>query len=256
MKFKEVNDNFIKLITKKRKLHHYVSYLGLLLYIIMFAFCVVNFVDFANNGSWKIFFGIVDRFTWQSNFLLLLYTLFIIIKPNHSIFNNNRLLIMIMVYIFFTFVGYNVVLIGISGDRGYTGDALAIVKNLWVHAICPIYFIFYGFVFMFQNHSEYPEGFWKTLGYGMIYPSIYALYLITIPFIFNEYIENWEYFGNIKQSAYSVYGSATNTRDNPVAYAYIFIMLLLFVPGSFALFFYSWKGIDHFLQHRRYFSCK
>lgn len=226
------------------KLHNWIGLIGMVIYSITIAFLIVNFVDYAQTASWKIFFGIFDRFTWQSNLLLFFYMLLYIWRPNHSIFKENRFLILTMVYIFFTFIGYNVVLVGISKDRGYQGDALDVIKNLWVHAIAPLWFILYGYIFMISNRNNEPKSFTKTISWGMIYPIIYAIYLITIPYTFVEYRTNAEYFGNHSGLAYSVYGNATNTFNFSTSYAYIFVMLLAFFPGSFALFHYSWKGIN------------
>ena len=39
-------------------------------------------------------------------------------------------------------------------------------------------------------------------------------------------------------------GSATLTNGNPKSWAYIGVMYFLFFPGSFALFYYSWKLIN------------
>lgn len=215
-----------------------------MIYTITIAFLIDNFVLYAKDSSWKIFFGIFDRFTWQSNLLLFFYTFLYILKPNHQIFKGNRFLILTMVYIFFTFIGYNVVLVGISGDRGYSGTPLEILKNLWVHAIAPIWFILYGYSFMISNKNKEPKSLIKTLLYGMIYPIFYAIYLITIPYTFVEYRTNADYFGNTNGLAYSVYGKSTNTYDYVTSYAYIFVMLLVFFPGSFCLFHYSWKGLN------------
>lgn len=228
---------------KSYKLHNYIGLIGLLIFTITIAFLIRNFVTYASGPSWKIFFGIFDRFTWQSNVLLFVYMFLYFIKPKHSIFKNNRFLIMTMVWIFFTFFGYNVVLVGISKDRGYSGSAIQVVINAWVHAIAPIWFIIYGICFMLSNPNKEPT-FWKTLGYGMIYPVIYAIYLITIPYTFSDYRLNPEIYDNVSGLAYSVYGKATNTYESSIAYAYILSMLIVFIPGSFALFYYSWKGIN------------
>lgn len=236
---------------KNYKLHNWIGLFGLFLYTITFYFSISDFVEYASNSGWKIFFGILDRFTWQSNWLLFIYMFLYTFIPNHQIFKNGRFLICTMVYIFFTFIGYNVVLVGISGAIGYVGSLFSITSNIWIHILCPIYFIVYGFLFMYSNPEKIPQNFIKTLGWGMIYPIIYAIYLIIIPFIFSDYRLNPNadiIYGNINGEAYSVYGSATNTFSNPFSYAYIFVMLLGFFPGSFALFNYSWKWMNEKLN--------
>lgn len=234
----------IKSYFGKYKLHNWVGLIGMFIYTITLAFCIRNFVTYAQGPSWKIFFGIFDRFTWQSNLLLTFYMFLYLWKPDHQFFKNNTFLISTMVYVFFTFIGYNVVLVGISGDRAYVGSPIEVTTNVWVHILAPLWFIIYGYTFMLSNANKEPASFWRILLKGMIYPTIYAIYLITIPYTFKDYRLNPDVYGNTEGLAYSVYGGATNTFENNTSYAYILVMLLVFFPGSFAAFYYSWKGIN------------
>lgn len=68
----------------------------------------------------------------------------------------------------------------------------------------------------------------------MIYPTIYAIYLATIPFVYKLSDGN----------SYSVYGGATNTAQNSMSWAYICVMYFIFFPGSYVTFYYSWVGIN------------
>lgn len=232
--------------------HNWMAFLGIFVFTITMNFTIIQFIEFVSGDKtgWRIFFGIFDRFTYQSNWLLFFYTLLYLIKPNHQFFKGNKFLISTMVYIFFTFIGYNVVLVGISGDRGYSGDAAAIASNVWLHIIAPLYFICFGLVKMYYNYKSEPNSFLKTLIMGMIYPTVYAIYLSTIPFVFVDYRlnpENYPYPNGhnlYENQAYSIYGNATNTYNNPMSWAYIGVMYFLFFPSSFALFYYAWKGFN------------
>lgn len=242
----------LKLEIRRWDLHNWVAFVGLFVFATTMGFTANSFIKYVTTegDGWKIFFGIFDRFTYQSNWLLFIYIVFYIFKPNHQFFKGNRLLICTMVYIFFTFIGYNVVLVGISKDRGYIGNATDIASNVWLHIFAPLYFIFFGFTKMWCKPNQEPKTFTRTLLLGMIYPMIYATYLMTIPYTFTDYRANPELYGNTAVDAnglplaYSIYGKATNTVNYPTSWAYIFVMLLGFFPGSFALFYYSWKGLN------------
>lgn len=240
----------IKEYFRKCDPHNYATLFGLLIFSVTIGFTVYKFIDILSesNSAWKIFFGMFDRFTYQSNWLLLIYVLFYIIKPNHQFFNGNKLVISIMVYIFFTFIGCNVVLVGISKDRGYSGSSIGVASNVWLHIIAPLYFIFMGLITMYFKPNQQPKCLIKTILTGMIYPTIYAIYLITIPWTFVDYRNNPSFYGveNAKyvHQAYSVYGNATNTYNYPLSWAYILVMYFLFFPGTFAIFYYSWKWFN------------
>lgn len=242
----------LKCYFKSYDIHNWFAFVGLFIFTITMCFTVVQFIEFVSGNltAWRIFFGIFDRFTYQSNWLLFLYTLLYVIKPNHQFFKNNKFLISTMVYIFFTFIGYNVVLVGISHDRGYIGESSAIASNVWLHIIAPLYFIFFGLITMYCKPNQEPNSFWSTLGTGMIYPTIYAIYLITIPFTFTDFRNNPDSYpypnghNLYDDQAYTIYGNATNTYNNPLSWAYISVMYFGFFPLSFALFYYSWKWLN------------
>lgn len=239
-----IKQNFIDKVIykfKNLKIHEWFCFVGILMFLITIAFTSHSFVEqVQSNSAWKVFFGIFDRFTYQSNWLLLIFCLTYFLFPKHQVFKGNKFIISTMVYIFFTFIGYNVVLVGISGDRGYTGDALAVIKNAWLHIICPLYFILFGFIYMIDNKNQQPTLYWKLLLSGMIYPTIYAIYLVSIPFVFTNAPET----NSLGTKVYTIYGSATLTNGNPKSWAYIGVMYFLFFPGSFALFYCSWKLIN------------
>lgn len=252
------NINFIEQLKnriKNYKLDDWAAVLGLIIFSITMGFTIVNIINYLKTPgtAYRVIFGVIDRFTYQSNWLLFIYMLFYIVKPNHQFFKGNRFLIATMVYIFFTFIGYNVVLVGISQDRGYVGNAFNVSSNVWLHILAPLYFIFYGYLKMFYSPFQGPENFLKTLLLIMIYPTIYAIYLVTIPYTFVDFRENYHEFYSDYYSydinpgdpvAYSIYGKATNTYLYPTSWIYIGVMYFGFFPGSCALFFYSWKWMN------------
>ena len=234
----EVVNPFSKLLSriKNFKVYEWMNFIGMFLFLITFVWTIRDFVNYIHlNKPESIFFGIFDRFTNQSNWILFIFAFMYFWWPNHSFFKDNKFLISAMVYIFFTFIGYNVVLVGIAGGYGYdVNKPVDFVSNFWLHILCPIYFIVFGYIFMIQNKNKQPLKFHKLLLTGMIYPTIYAIYLVTIPFVYK--LDG--------SHSYTIYGSATNTAEYPISWAYICVMYFIFFPGSYAIFYYSWIGIN------------
>lgn len=222
------------------------GFVGLFIFFISYGFTINSFITQLQqpNGGVSIWFGIVDRFTNQSNWLLFVFTFFYVFYNKHQLLKGNGFLVSTMVYIFFTFIGYNVVLVGLAG-YGYTGTSLDIASNVWLHVLCPIYFIALGILHMVYNPNQEPKKFWKTFLLGMIYPTIYMIYIVTIPFV---YTSNVDALGN--HITYSVYGSATNVKDSATSWAYILVMYLGFFPGSFWMFYGIWKLINKYSKKK------
>ncbi|MGL5640406.1 MAG: DUF1600 domain-containing protein [Mycoplasmoidaceae bacterium] len=238
------NDNFFTRLKNNYGTFDIVNYLcllGLIIGIILISFTARKFIEYAlNDEGYKVWFGIIDRFTYQSNWLAVLFFILYFFNPGFQIFKGNKLLISLMVYIFFTFFGYNIVLVLISKDRGYVGSVFNVTNNVWTHILMPLYFVFFGLVKLwFKPDGEY-KSFWSTLATGMIYPTIYCIYLISIPFIYRVEVETGVY------ETYTIYGNATNTKDRPTSWAYIMIMYLVFFPGSFGLFYYYKNLVNKF----------
>lgn len=225
--------NYFKKFDKTR----WMFFIAMWFFIVCFCFIIRDFVaaiqdNTPTNNGWTS----VDRFTYQSNILLLIYSVFAVFWPNHQFLRADKFLISNMVYIFFTFVGYNVILAPLG--NGYTGDGYAIGSSVWEHVICPVLFIFIGFIKMVWNPNAKLKSYWSTMLTGMIYPTVYLIYIASIPFVLNTY----------GGKTYSVYGSATDTLNNPsFAWPIIICMYLIFFPGSYAIFYYSYWGIQKHL---------
>ncbi|MGL4616808.1 MAG: DUF1600 domain-containing protein [Mycoplasmoidaceae bacterium] len=229
-------DNFFTRLKKNYRTFDLVNYLclfGVLNAIIILFFTSYDFINYAltDRGD-KVWFGIIDRFTTQSNWIVGAFFILYFFNPDFQIFKGNKFLISTMAYIFFTFFGYNIVLVLISGGYGYEGDAYDISSNVWWHIIMPLYFIFFGLVKLWLRPNGEYKSFWSTFASGMIYPTIYTFYAITIPFIYRELNSEGVY------ETYSVYGFATNTKDEPTSWIYVCLLYFIFFPGSLVLFYY------------------
>lgn len=247
------NNNFFlikdKIINKFKnlKLNEWLNFVGIFIFLVSLGFSIYDFVHyliplvpFDQAHPEKIWFGVIDKFTYQSNWILLIYSIFYFLFPKHQILKSEKFFISALVYIFFTFIGFNVILVGLSNNSGYTGLPVDIALNAWTHVIAPIYFFIFGFIKMYQTNFKKEYKYLSFFLKGMIYPTIYGIYICTIPFV----LTNWqEPNSSLPPGSYSVYGDATNTAENPLSWAYICGMYFVFFPLSYALFFYSWKLI-------------
>lgn len=225
----------------------WVAWLGFMIFTVATAFTVVDIVNYLIKGqSWKVLFGTLDRFTNESNLLLWIYMIFYLFFPKHSFMKNNKFLIWNMAYIFFTFFGYNVILVGFNG-YSYSGSMYDITSNVWWHALSPIYYLFFGFSYMWAYKGKQPK-YWSTLITGMIYPTIYVIYVITIPYTFTppNDLSNFyaDFITSYPDGHYTVYGSATNVVDYWTAWIYIMVIWVIFFPGSYTFAYWSWKWMN------------
>lgn len=223
-----------------------VALFGFLMFTVSVIFIIISIVSTIEWNPINVFFRHIDMFTNQSNFLLWVFMLFFIFFPKHSFLKNNKFLIWTMVYIFFTFIGYNAILV--PNGYSYTGDAVTITSNVWRHILSPIYFLVFGFLFMFANPNKEPK-FLSTLFCGMIYPTIYVIYVIAVNYTFKIVGNNYDYSNvfppdDYPSGYYTVYGSATDFQYTNIAWVYTIGILFIFFPGFYTVFYYIWKGMN------------
>ncbi|WP_022935036.1 DUF1600 domain-containing protein [Mesomycoplasma moatsii] len=213
------------------------------LYFLLFLICFVSVVLFIyriitsleintpNKNPWKT----LDKFTWESNMLISLYTFFYVFKPKYSFMKNDSFFLSVLTYITFTFIGYNVILntssLGYAFLKNYN-----LFESIWVHAICPSLFIALGIfkIFRENNLKILSLDLKNSLFLMMIYVVVYCLYLIIIPYIYNTHDE----------TTYSVYGKFTNTKDYPqLAYPIIIGVCFVFFPSVYIGYFQLQKYV-------------
>ncbi|WP_052663476.1 DUF1600 domain-containing protein [[Mycoplasma] testudinis] len=244
-------------------------FVGLLFFVVSTAFVLKAFVDnlmvnevrLGSDGrldpidGWTVF----DKFTNQSNVLLLIFAIFIVFFPKHQFLKNNKFLLATMVYIWFTFFGYNIVLSATGGAYGIIATQYDLAVSIWQHVITDILFLVLGFLKMFWDPNSRLKSYWTTMLPGMIYPSLYLIYAASIPVVFNHlnhdnFIDSNNFLAAIHEKnpnfipVYSVYGSATDVVNNPaISGPAIAIMYIIFFPGSFAIVYYAYWGIQKHL---------
>lgn len=191
----------------------------------------------------------LDKFTYQSNWLLLIYATFYVWFPKHQFLRRGKFLIATTVYIFFTFVGYNAILTGMQGGYFDIKTPHDMAFTVFEHVLAPLLFFGCALGQMWLKPIKTTSYLWTTLP-GMIYPTIYVIYAATIPFVLHEpnAFYNVDHNGvatvNGEQPVYSVYGTATDTVNRAaMAWPIIVVVWLVFFPASFAIFYYSNKAL-------------
>lgn len=230
--------NNLVTIIKNYKWLDWFALFCFLIFTVSTAFVIENLVQAlrGTNGH-LVGWDTLDKFTDQSNVLLWVYMLFYVFFKRHVFLKNNMWLLSNMTYIFFTLIGYNVILIGISGNS-YGDDFLSIFQSAWYHVLSPVLFLAFGFCYFYCNPNQQPKVLWKAVLKAMIYPTIYVIYVATIPFVLNPTTYN-------NGVTYTVYGDFTNLKDHlGKALPVILGMWLIFFPGSYIAFYYSWIGFN------------
>lgn len=74
----------------------------------------------------------------------------------------------------------------------------------------------------------------------MLYPTIYLIYIISVP-----------YYVTDQQETYSVYGAITNTKDYPISYLYIGAIYFILFPASNLGFYFLFLKLQNYGTKRQ-----
>lgn len=228
---------------KNYKFLDWFAFTLFLMYSATIVIIIRNIVNDLHTNGFLGGWSDIDRFTYQSNALLWVYMIFFIFFKKHVFLKENKWLLSNMVYIFFTFIGYNLILVPFGNGSYNPADLYGFITNIWYHALCPVSYIIFGYLYFYYNKNQEPKSYWKTLPKFMIYPTIYVIYVSTISLVIEPSFNGGE--------TYTVYGKFTNLRDNLViSLPVILAMWLVFFPGSYAVFYYSWKAMNKYCQKK------
>ncbi|AFQ03773.1 hypothetical protein CM1_02700 [Mycoplasmoides genitalium M6320] len=167
----------------------------------------------------------IDKFTDQTNVMLLIYAVIYTFNPKSWLLKNQQFFLSALAYILFTFIGYNLIL-SIAGIAYKSTNPYKLTSSIFLHVIAPIAFFIASFIKIKHEKDVNINMFFKSLLLFMIYPLIYGLYLVTIPYVRH-------YLFNGRPSTYTIYGSITNTKDNPFAWLVVFAVLFIYFPLSY-----------------------
>lgn len=227
MTYKEFTEKYKIWEFKKYSILRWIAFFSAIIFILQ---CLCFFIAQKTTSSDNLF--LVVWLTWfqyfgiQTNILIGVYLIWYWINPQCSLLNG-KLLIYVMTYACTTFLIYSCALLPNEIiNKHFNGlQASAYVVNVFEHYLVPIsIFVFYGCYLRYSKNKFIGKNndYWKTIGMGMIYPTIYVIYCICLPFMSNH--------------TYSVYCSFTNcdskclidgANGSPINLLYIIGALIL-----------------------------
>lgn len=218
---------------------------------VMVASAVISVVY--NNQPQLIWFTNFDTFTYQSNTIAAVCVLMYLCKRRCKLFDNNALFLSAAGYLVFTVIFFNLyVLSRVTGfvnveehvkgwfstitsemPYSFSGNPLTdwiSFAQLFLHVIYPA--SFFGFIWIFFKTYKMREPLHelgKFLLKAGVYPSLYAFYLQTVPFL-----KIWDN----GHDSYSVYGFFSQTKYNSYVWFWsipIFASMFLILWGLFVI---------------------
>lgn len=191
-----------------------------------------------------IWFKSLSFYTIQTNVLLCITMWIYIAQPRLKIFKNNNWLIVLATYIFVVSIVYSISIPFLNFTKKYA-DNYRMVKTCFYHFINPFLFCSLA-IFLMIKYKSKNERFFDILRRASILPTIYLLYLISLPFV----------------SGVSVYGRITNGNphllwigpDKSFPGTYMVFLLIPCLVLFFTFAFYSFYKINS-IGRTRYAIC-
>ena len=220
-------------VDKKPKWLHWYQIAGLCIIPIVLMFIVwaiVYKVQLEGDFS-EIWFGSLNFFSQQSNFIVMSFMILYFFIPNNKMFRNNSFFLISVSYITITSFMFNVLLVPIGFALGIAqtvlADPIPVINTLMLHCVMPIYFILF-FIFCYKTKTisyRYEKNYWKYILYGSIYIVCYLFYVFIVPFCTDRVI--YTQYSNCNPNMYVVEkGGETGAYGNPL-YIFIFIAVYL-----------------------------
>ncbi|WP_027121823.1 DUF1600 domain-containing protein [[Mycoplasma] imitans] len=224
-------------LTKSQKL----LFVVLLVNTIGLGFVVFNFVDsLSTNTFGSTFingFTAIGSFNNQTSVLLFIFSFVYVFAPKSTLLRNEKFLIFSMAYTLFNLFTGDIVDGLVEQAKGtITLKPAVVASGIFLQIINPIIFFVCGFFRFIYNPIKDFHKFSSFLFYGMIYPIIYLIYVLTIPLVYHS----------PDKEIYSVYGIYSNTINN-TATAIVIGLILTFVyyPASFYFIILFARGFNN-----------
>lgn len=187
--------------SKSRWLQNYLL-AAVIVELLMIALILANgaiIVKYMNDPA-QWWFNCFGFFTEQSNLIVAVFIIWYFFNAKSKIFKNNYFLSIATAYIIVTFIGFNFILLpGFVGMIYTCNEAMQpylehldstiiwAIKNLFAHFVCPVIMvILYVLIIRMQIINKQftsCKSIAKPVGLAMIYPALYMIYTLVIPFI-------------------------------------------------------------------------
>lgn len=183
------NDQFYSFNPRK----HWTYFLAIAGLIVMSPLVWFMIFPMMNNGQLVAFgfnqgygsnwwFFALQFFTEQTNLMCFFTLLAFVINPRWKAFQNYDLWICTMAYLIIVSLTYNLIIFPVIANS-YQGQPYDLTRTLWLHVIDPFVFLGLGCCLMVYNPTRTVTPWGNTLKYGMVVPSVYAIYALSSPFI-------------------------------------------------------------------------
>ncbi|MCF0217682.1 MAG: DUF1600 domain-containing protein, partial [Malacoplasma sp.] len=188
-----------------------------------------------DNWSHNFWFERISYFTIQANLLVFLFLTLILLFPWWQIFKNNNFQIVATTYIsVVTLIWCLVLLPNFITTSTFSRGWLRIASTIWLHVVQPWTFIGLSIYLLRSTYKqEYPI--WKIVSIALIYPCIYELYLIILPF--NTGVSIYSWITNLNPFLYTFVNHAIPNSirhiGRPTYFVFFILMFLIFSVISF-----------------------
>ncbi len=240
------DDSFYSFDIKK----HWTYHVAIGAFVIMLPLVWFMIFPMVNNGKLIAFgyktgygsnwwFFALQFFTEQTNLMCFILLFAFVINPRWKGFNNYDSWINCMAYLVIVSLTYNLIIFPVIASS-YKGMPYDLTRTLWLHVIDPIVFLGTGCCLMVYNPAKKISPWGDTLKYGMVVPSVYAIYALSSPFI----------------TGVSPYAYLSNTNpaldiDGVAGSGWTFVIFILFM-GFFIIFITIWWYLNARMGLKRY----
>lgn len=201
-----------------------------------------------NNWGNNFWFYTVSFFTLQGNMLVFLFVTLILFFPGWQIFKNNLFQIMATTYItIVTTVWCLILLPNFILTNTFPVSIYGKISTIWIHIVTPWTFIWLSIYLMkttykFQCHRNI----FKTAALVIVYPLMYALYLIILPFNTGVSVYSWVTNLNPNLAIFTNYlDSGSNINFGKPIYSVFFILQeIIFVIIGLTYIVFNYKWVD------------
>lgn len=200
-----------------------------------------------NNWGDNFWFFTVSFFTLQGNMLVLLFVTLMLFFPGWQIFKNNLFQIMTTTYITIVTTVWCLILFPnfIITDT-FPYSLVGKISTIWIHIVTPWTFIPLSIYLMKTTYKlQCDKNIFKTAALIMVYPLMYALYLIILPFNTGVSIYSWVTNLNPNLAIFTNYMDVNSPKNfgNPIYILFFLLQEIIFLLISLTYIMFSYKWV-------------